>query len=295
MRTPNTALATLLALSLGAACAATIPANLVGEWHSGDASTSGYVNLTTGQWRSARGSSFTLRLAADGTYEYVGLMVIQTAGCESRVFSAERGKATISGSKLSLRPTSGDSEAYVCDPKNTKKGSVKPSDWSWKLGQDVSGKEALFLGDVKGEGRPSAFTRTTKAVPTQTTPTKNAPATSAPAKPAAPAVKASTISGTVTATGGHSLKNTVVIACPNGDCESDGVRGAVISTTGSTATFVLGDLGAGPYAVYALQDNDANEDVNAGDWVNREYLADQDAVLVKVGTTDYRIELVPVK
>lgn len=36
-----------------------------------------------------------------------------------------------------------------------------------------------------------------------------------------PATFSRTISGTVTAAGDHSLRNTVILACPGGDCESE--------------------------------------------------------------------------
>lgn len=111
------------------------------------------------------------------------------------------------------------------------------------------------------------------------------------AAPAAPR----TISGTVTATGGHSLKGTVVIACPKGDCDSDDVRGVVISSTKSKADFTIKDLGTVPYAIYAVQDNDGDEDVSPGDWVDRALLADQPTTPVKIGTTNVKLELVEVK
>lgn len=274
-----------LAFTLGAANAANVPANLVGEWHSGGASTSGYENTVTGAWRSARSSSFTLRLAADGSYEYIGLMVVETAGCQSRMYNAEKGKATFNGAKLTLKPTSGDSQYSICGS-NPKPGSLKASDWSWKLGKDSYGKETLFLGSVDGDSNPTSFYRVAKA---------SAPQATATTKPAATPSASRTISGSVTAAGGHSLKNTVVIACPNGDCSSDDLKGVVIEATGSTASWVLRDLDDVPYAIYALQDNDRNEDVNAGDWVNRELLSDEDAALVKVGTQNVKLELVAVK
>ncbi|PYE55404.1 hypothetical protein [Deinococcus yavapaiensis] len=267
-----------LGLTLGAASAASVPANLVGEWRAGDTSTSGYENLSTGQWRSARSESYRLRLAADGSYEYVGIMLMQSAGCESRIFDTEKGQAVFSGGKLTLKPTSGDVQYYLCDPKNVKKGTLKASDWSWKLGKDSAGKEALLLGSADGKGNPTPYYRAAAS----------AAATSASAAPR-------TISGSITAAGGHSLKNTVIVACPKGDCESDGVKGVAISAAGSSTTFVLSGLDDVPYAIYALQDNDGNEDVNAGDWVNREFLADGDVPLVKIGAKNVKLELVAVK
>ncbi|WP_019588613.1 hypothetical protein [Deinococcus apachensis] len=115
--------------------------------------------------------------------------------------------------------------------------------------------------------------------------------TSAGAHPAA----SRTISGTVTAAGGHSLKNSVILACPRGDCDSEDLRGAVIQGTGSKATFTIENLDDVPYAIYALQDVDGNEDLSAGDWVDRTLLEDGEATLVQAGTTGLQLELVEVK
>ncbi|BDP44025.1 hypothetical protein DAETH_39940 (plasmid) [Deinococcus aetherius] len=104
-----------------------------------------------------------------------------------------------------------------------------------------------------------------------------------------------TISGTVTAAGGHSLKDTVIIACPKGDCDSDDVKGAVIDSKKARADFTIRDLDDVPYAIYAVQDNDGDEDVSVGDWVDRNLLAEKEAPLVRVGTGNVKLELVEVK
>jgi hypothetical protein len=55
-----------------------VPAPLWARGAQGSTSTSGYVNTTTGRLAQARSSGFTLRFAPDGSYEYVGIMVVQT-------------------------------------------------------------------------------------------------------------------------------------------------------------------------------------------------------------------------
>ncbi|MBB5366502.1 hypothetical protein, partial [Deinococcus humi] len=109
------------------------------------------------------------------------------------------------------------------------------------------------------------------------------------------ATTARTISGTISAAGGHSLKGTVVIACPKGDCDSDDVKGVVIDSVKAKASFRITDLDNVPYAIYAVQDNDGNEDVSVGDWVDRNLLAEKEAALVKVGTANVNLEIVQVK
>ncbi|MFC4427150.1 carboxypeptidase-like regulatory domain-containing protein [Deinococcus navajonensis] len=112
---------------------------------------------------------------------------------------------------------------------------------------------------------------------------------------ALPTAASRTISGTVSAAGGHSLKGTVVIACPKGDCDSDDVKGAVIGTAKARADFTITGLDNVSYAIYAVQDNDGDEDVSVGDWVDRNLLAEQPAPLQKVGATNVKLELVEVK
>lgn len=277
----------LLAASLGlSAVAAPVPAQLVGEWQSGSSSLSGYENLSTGAWQSASGSVFILKLAADGSYQYTGLMSVRTYSCESKVFSTERGQAVFSGNRLTLKPSSGQVQSYVCDPKNVKQGTVKGSEWTWSLGKDSGGKEVLSLGDPGGQSSPTLYTRQ-KAQAGGKSGSATTPA-SAPASPRS-------ISGTVTAAGGHSLRGTVVVACPQNDCNSDGVRGVRIDEAGSSASFRLENLDDVAYAVYAVQDNDHNEDLNAGDWVDRTASQDQSPALLRPPASGLRLELVELR
>lgn len=273
------------ALSLRA-LAAPVPAQLVGEWQSGSSSLSGYENLTTGAWQSASGSVFMLKLAADGSYQYTGLMSVRTYSCESKVFSTERGQAVFSENRLTLKPSSGQVQSYICDPRNVKQGTVKGSEWTWKLGPDSSGKEALFLGDPSGKSSPTLYTRQKAQAGGKTG--------SAPA-PAPASASPRSISGTVTAAGGHSLRGTVVVACPQNNCESDDVRGVRIDEAGSTASFRLENLADVAYAVYAVQDNDHNDDLNAGDWVDRTASQDQSPALLRPPASGLRLELVELR
>lgn len=112
---------------------------------------------------------------------------------------------------------------------------------------------------------------------------------------ATPASASRTITGTVTAPGGHSLKNTVILACPEGNCDSEDIRGTVIQAGGPKATFTIENLDDVPYTVYAVQDIDGNENLNVGDWVDRHMLEDKQAAMVKAGTTGLQLELVEVK
>lgn len=136
-----------------------VPAALQGEWRAGTASPSGYYDPSTGAWAGASGSSFILKLAANGSYSYTGLMVVQSGGCESKILSVEAGNATLTADRLDLNPTSGSVQYYLCDPRNIKQGTLQPSHFSWQLTSDEQGKQALLLGDPDGQGRPEVFTR----------------------------------------------------------------------------------------------------------------------------------------
>lgn len=79
------------------------------------------------------------------------------------------------------------------------------------------------------------------------------------------------------------------------ETRSEDLRGAVIQGGGPKADFTIDNLGDVPYAVYAVQDVDGNEDLNAGDWVDRTLLEEGEVAQVRAGTTGLQLELVEVK
>jgi hypothetical protein len=84
-----------------------VPAELQGEWRAGEASPIGYYDPNSGAWQGATGTSFILKLRPDGSYEYTGLMAVNTGTCQSKILSYEKGRVTIDGTKMSPQPHRG--------------------------------------------------------------------------------------------------------------------------------------------------------------------------------------------
>src|SRR6476469_4777100 len=129
----------------------TMPAALQGEWQAGVASPVGYYDPSSGAWQGATGSSFILKLHADGTYAYTGLLAVGGGSCQSRILSTERGNATFSGTRMTSTPTEGDVQSTVCGGP-VKHVPITPSVRRWALSIDDDGKEALYTQTEDGSG-----------------------------------------------------------------------------------------------------------------------------------------------
>ena len=170
---------------------AAFPTELQGDWQAGAAAPVGYYDPNSGAWQGATGSSFILKLRADGTYQYTGLLAVTTGSCQSKILSTERGTVTFKGVNMTFAPTQGDVQSTVCGGP-VKHAPVTPSARRWALSMDDYGKEALFIQLEGGSGAPNAFYRTDR--PGRTFPRSG-------------------ISGTVTAPEGRTVSGTLVVAC----------------------------------------------------------------------------------
>lgn len=88
--------------------------------------------------------------------------------------------------------------------------------------------------------------------------------------PACGAGTGGTLTGTVKAPPGHSVKGTAVIAClvtSNGDCDQQRSLFAVIASDGPSASYRIDGLVPGGFIVLAWADRNGNTDVDAGDLI----------------------------
>ncbi|PJI53627.1 hypothetical protein CTI14_25945, partial [Methylobacterium radiotolerans] len=81
-----------------------VPAALLGDWQAGAASPIGYYDPNSGAWQGATGSSFILKLRADGSYQYTGLLAVGSGSCQSKILSVERGRAAFDCSPRAAAP-----------------------------------------------------------------------------------------------------------------------------------------------------------------------------------------------
>ncbi|GGK95696.1 hypothetical protein [Deinococcus radiotolerans] len=221
-----------------------VPAQVQGEWQAGEASPIGYYDPSTGAWQGATGSSFIMKVYANGTYAYTGLLAVGSGSCQSRILSTERGTAAFSGDLMTFTPLEGEVQSTVCGGP-VQHAPVTPTVRRWALSVDDYGKEALFtqLQDTPGT---TAFYRTDR--PGQTFPKIG-------------------ISGRVNAPEGRSAAGTLVVACyaedPN--CASPATKIQPVTVSG---TFSFPALEDRPYTLNAIQDTNGNGKVDSGDLVD---------------------------
>ena len=222
-----------------------VPAALLGDWQAGAASPIGYYDPNSGAWQGATGSSFILKLRADGSYQYTGLLAVGSGSCQSKILSVERGRAAFDGDTMTFTPSEGDVQSTVCGAP-VKHEPVTPSVRRWALSVDDYGREALYTRTQNGSGAADAFYRTDKAG--QTFPRIG-------------------ISGAVTAPEGRSVSGTLVVACYAEDptCQSPATKIQPVSGSG---TFTFPALEDRPYILSAVQDANGNGVVDAGDLVD---------------------------
>jgi hypothetical protein len=95
--------------------------DLVGDWVWAHSGSSTYT--TGGSLMGSNGSRFTYKFLAGGSVEYTGIMNVMTAGCRMQVFSAKKGRASLSADTLTINWSPADfSRDDSCSPsKNYKK------------------------------------------------------------------------------------------------------------------------------------------------------------------------------
>jgi len=107
-----------------------VPAELVGDWHSGTTSFIGFYDRASGRWSNPSENGFSYRFSADGYFEYGGLLKSNVAGCSYDFYSYKIGTVTVEGTTLTIYPLySRFRKDDSCSPQNNydKQGSLDPS------------------------------------------------------------------------------------------------------------------------------------------------------------------------
>lgn len=254
-----------------------IPAALQGDWRAGEAAPVGYYDPNSGAWQGATGTSFILKLRGDGSYEYTALMAVDTGSCRSKILSVEKGRVTLDGNKMTLTPSEGDVQSYVCSS-TIKHAPVTPSAKRWALSVDDYGKEVLFTNTLDNSLKNDAFYRMDR-------PGKTYPLIG--------------IQGSVSAPEGRDVKGTLVVACYKDDpaCLSPARKIQKVTGSGASGTFNFPALDDKPYFLQAVQDTNQNGAIDSGDLVDVYSTTDAPGPVpaVQPPASNVKIELVEVK
>lgn len=128
--------------------------SVVGYWRTGGVGTINEVNTVTGQTKNRRGTTFSYRFAADGTYTFVGYMESTMFGCTTSLYNEINGRYMVDGTTIFLNPSSDVwKNMYSCYPNSNKSQSKAPTKKSleFKFKTDEYGKDFICLTDGDAE------------------------------------------------------------------------------------------------------------------------------------------------
>lgn len=143
----------LFALLAVGTVAAQDKSEIIGSWSQASVGPTNYQNQTTGALKNGRGSSFTYKFKADGTFEYVGYMEVTTYNCSTSLYNHKVGKYTVEGSSVTLKPTKDHwKNMNSCAPNsNTEKDKTPVEEtYKWQVGTDDADQWAIALDNGKG-------------------------------------------------------------------------------------------------------------------------------------------------
>ena len=133
---------------------AAVAQSITGYWKTSGLGTMQDVNTVTGQTKNNRGSLFSYKFAANGTYQFIGYMESTMYGCTTALFNQIDGRYTIEGSTIDLNPSKDFwKNTYSCAPKSNKQQTKTPAKKSlgYSHKKDDYGKLYLCLNDAGTE------------------------------------------------------------------------------------------------------------------------------------------------
>lgn len=128
--------------------------DVVGSWKNGSVGAISYQNRVTGSTKPGRGSIFTYKFNANGTYEFVGYMEVTMYNCTTTLFNQITGRYSVDGSMIELAPSrdfwkNTNSCAASGNTQKTKTPTAKTLGFSTR--QDEYGGDLLCLNDGGSE------------------------------------------------------------------------------------------------------------------------------------------------
>jgi len=122
----------------------------VGKWEKKQSGMSSYSN---GNYQGSSGNYESYTFLADGRVEYTSLIAVQNYGCRLEAFSQSKGRASLSGSDLTINLGAGTIKRDdSCSPS---KNYTKPTDatnftYKWSIEKDEYGTVQLCLTESNG-------------------------------------------------------------------------------------------------------------------------------------------------
>ena len=130
--------------------ASALPANLVGEWHTGSVSSVNYVS-PGGSYAPPSGTQVTYKLFPDGHYEYAGLTQQSMYNCTTKLFLYKVGVVSTQGNVLTFTDKDGSftSEDNCNKQYNYKKpAKLEQTTYQWRIERDQYGEKLCLVNSA---------------------------------------------------------------------------------------------------------------------------------------------------
>lgn len=127
---------------------------LVGSWKDGSVGMIQYQNRVTGSTKPGRGSLFTYKFNANGTYEFVGYMEVTMYNCTTTLFNQINGRYSVTGSTINLNPSRDFwKQTNSCAASGNKQQTKTPTKKSldFQIREDEYGSTLLCTRENGGE------------------------------------------------------------------------------------------------------------------------------------------------
>jgi hypothetical protein len=130
--------------------ASTVPASLVGEWHTGSSSSIGYVS-PSGSYAPPSGTQVSYKIFPDGHYEYAALTQQSLYNCTTKLFLYNVGAVSVQGNAVTFTVKDGSftSEDNCNKQYNYKKpAKLEQTTYQWRVERDQYGEKLCLVNSA---------------------------------------------------------------------------------------------------------------------------------------------------
>lgn len=141
------------ARSNGNTTTSSVPREWIGTWDNGSVSMLQRKDTITGTTTPGRSSYFSYSFAADGTFQFIGLMQTTNYSCTTKLFNDKAGRVRVAGNTVTFIPTKNywKNTSCVASQNSEKNHTLTEETYQWRTKTDEYGKRLICLSNDKGE------------------------------------------------------------------------------------------------------------------------------------------------
>jgi len=130
-----------------------VPREWIGTWDNGSVSMLQRKDTITGTTTPGRSSYFSYSFAADGTFQFIGLMQTTNYSCATKLFNDKAGRVRVAGNTVTFIPSKNywKNTSCVASQNSEKNHTLTEETYQWRTKTDEYGKRLICLSNDKGE------------------------------------------------------------------------------------------------------------------------------------------------